>query len=346
MISRRIAGLLCVLGTAWALVFLTPAPPVGASHGALRQSNAQPRQRLVLGVVRNDGILLPFAAYTGRKWLAPWPDIGRGGIEFPLNLASVPPEWWGGEPPGDWHLWAPATETPRPFTLSSIAMLRIGRASQLGIRTSLKPEPPFMPPFELPFPKMGLGVSGDARVTPVPRVSASSPRFKQFTERLRERVDEAEERALGALSANAGWRHPFKRDVRKTTAIELEAWYVTAVGDGGEGGERMSYVEAVKKYPLMPGDDGCGLETFVSGWLHHHERSEPVKGRLKAVVTYCDRRGVSYMLPFGQIEVEGRVHWIVQMSGHDHEWYAVVEGSPGRAKYVAEFQGGWAGFGR
>ena len=66
-----------------------------------------------------------------------------------------------------------------------------------------------------------------------------------------------------------------------------------------------------------------------------------VKTKLTAVVTYCDRRGVSYMLPFGQIRLNDRVHWIVQMSGQDHEWYAVVEGTPGRVRYVAEHQAGW-----
>ena len=112
------------------------------------------------------------------------------------------------------------------------------------------------------------------------------------------------------------------------------------------GDERMSYVEAAKKYPVKPEDDGCGLETFVSGWVHHDEARQKVKVKLNAVVTYCDRRGVSYMLPFGQIRVNDRVHWVVQMSGRDHEWYAVVEATPGRARFVAEHQAGWVSLNR
>ena len=60
----------------------------------------------------------------------------------------------------------------------------------------------------------------------------------------------------------------------------------------------------------------------------------------KAVITYCDRRSVSYMLPFGQLRLAGRTHWVVQMSGRDHEWYAVIEGRPDEVKYVAEYQAG------
>jgi hypothetical protein len=146
-----------------------------------------------------------------------------------------------------------------------------------------------------------------------------------------------EDRALGAISASSNWRHPVKRETRATVVPEVEAWYVTPVGTGDQ---RLSYVEAVKKYPLQPEDDGCGLETFASGWVHHDGQRQRIKASLAAVVTYCDRRGVSYMLPFGQMRVNDRVHWIVQMSGRDHEWYAVVEGTADRVKYVAEFQAG------
>ena len=84
----------------------------------------------------------------------------------------------------------------------------------------------------------------------------------------------------------------------------------------------LSYVEIVKKYPLLPADEGCGLETFVSGWIHHDDGLQKPRARLKAVISYCDRRSVSYMLPFGQLRLAGRTHWVVQMSGRDHEWYA------------------------
>jgi hypothetical protein len=129
-----------------------------------------------------------------------------------------------------------------------------------------------------------------------------------------------------------------KREARAALVPELEAWYITPVGSDNE---RLSYIEAVKKYPLQPDDKGCGLETFASGWVSHDsDPQKKIKARLSAVVTYCDRRGVSYMLPFGQMKVNDRVHWIVQMSGRDHEWYAVVEATPDRARYVAEFQAG------
>jgi hypothetical protein len=222
-------------------------------------------------------------------------------------------------------------------------MMQIGTTRQIGFRTDQPPVPPPVPPFELPFPKIGIAVAGETPVTPIAAVSSLSATWKDFAESLRADINKAEDRALGAISASTNWRHPAKREARATVTPEVEAWYVTPVGTGDQ---RLSYVEAVKKYPLQPEDDGCGLETFASGWVYHDGQRQKIKASLSAVVTYCDRRGVSYMLPFGQIRVNDRVHWIVQMSGRDHEWYAVVEGSPDRARYVAEFQAGSVPFPR
>ena len=305
-------------------------------------SAGQEADHLVLAVVRDDGILLPFAAFNGRKWSAPWPVLqrpfGPSTIELPVNLASVPRDWWGGKEPGAWRLWPRQSGTSRPLALSTPAMIRIGMTGQIGFRTDQPPVLPPVPAFEMPFPKIGIAVAGETPVRPIASVSLLSPRWKTFAGTFLADINKAEDRTLSAIGSG-NWRHPVKPEVRAEVPPELEAWYVTSVGNGDQ---QLSYVEAVKKYPLLPEDEGCGLETFVSGWVHHDaaQRQKP-KTTLKAVVTYCDRRGVSYMLPFGHMRANDRDHWIVQMSGRDHEWYAVVEATAERVKYVAEFQAGW-----
>ena len=41
-------------------------------------------------------------------------------------------------------------------------MVPIGMARQVGFRTNHPPVLPPVPPFELPFPKIGVAVAGDA----------------------------------------------------------------------------------------------------------------------------------------------------------------------------------------
>jgi hypothetical protein len=292
--------------------------------------------RITLAVLRSDGLLLPFAAFNGENWSVPWP-VTFTGREFPVNLAAVPNAWWGGEAPAEWRLWQPGSQSGVPVRLLAPAVTVIGALRRLGIRTDHKVAPSRVPPFELPYPKEGLVVGGDAVLEPITSVSARAPRSQELARQLRPQMDAAEERTIRALRAQARWTHPFDKAARARVAAQLEAWYTTVLN---EPGFRASYIEAVKKYPPQPEDQGCGLETFFSGWVHHNEQTAALKTEVKAVVSYCDRERVSYMLPFGALRLRNRTQWIVQMSGHDHEWYAVVEVTPNRTRHVAEYPAG------
>jgi hypothetical protein len=46
-----------------------------------------------LGVLRRDGMVLPFAAYDGRQWQAPWPADPRY-AELPISLDSIDRVCW------------------------------------------------------------------------------------------------------------------------------------------------------------------------------------------------------------------------------------------------------------
>ena len=77
----------------------------------------------------------------------------------------------------------------------------------------------------------------------------------------------------------------------------------------------MSYVEAVRQYPPGPDDKGCGLETLVSGWVHHRDGEMIDVSQLRGKLTYCDRVGVTYMLPFGRVRPQDKSYWVFQLSG-------------------------------
>ena len=139
------------------------------------------------------------------------------------------------------------------------------------------------------------------------------------------------------LRSMAGWRHPFDRKARDLVSPELEVWYMSRL-PGPQA--RVSYIEAVKKYPPGPKDEGCGLETFISGWIRHDDTAKKATADVKASVMYCDRAKASYMLPLGHVELRNRMYWIYQMSGPDHEWYVVAEVTKSRTRIEAEYLAG------
>jgi hypothetical protein len=315
----------------------SPSTPLEKQDTAPRKSAPRADGRLHVGVLREDGVMLPFASFDGDDWKSAWPQDITNRV-LPASVDDIDESWWGGRAPGAWRLWSPDQKGPSPpLSLKSPATIAVGQVRRLGIRTDYRPAPVPVPPFAMPFPKAGLAIAGETTIDPIASVSRLIPAWGQMLGSVRKAVDTAEERALVPLQRYASWVHPYDKAFRAKVAPELEAWYTTRFTDQRYG---VSYIEAVKKYPPGPKDEGCGLETFITGWVHHAPEDAPPKTDFRAVIVYCDRDKASYMLPFGQLEARGRTHWILQMSGQTHEWYAVVELRPGRVRYVAQYEAG------
>ena len=133
------------------------------------------------------------------------------------------------------------------------------------------------------------------------------------------------------------WKHPFSNEQRRKVGLELEALYRVPMDDPAWGSA--SYIEAVKRYPVRPWDDGCGLVTSISGWIRRSPKGE-VKYDLSARITYCDRKGVTYMFPLGAVKAGGRTFWVFQTSGWTGEWYSIVRPSPKGVEYHVDYFAG------
>jgi hypothetical protein len=294
--------------------------------------------RGVLAVMRRDGLLIPFAAYKSSRWVAPWPVTARN-RELPADMSAIPDDWWGGAAPESWRLHLPGGVT-RPVAMKTPRVYRSFCDTRIGLVTDYRStEPVPMPPTD-PYPKDGLAISSDIDLLPIESVDRASPETARLAKTLMPDFDKAEEKTLTAIRNREGWKHPLTSEVRRSLAVTIEAWYRAPMD---EPGWTASYIEAVRSYTagLVLEDKGCGLETVFTGWLHQNV-DDPRKTRvqLTARVTYCDRRGVKYMLPFGRIHVGPQLYWVYQFSGFDQEWYEVARMSPLKMGFVVESYGG------
>ena len=304
------------------------APSTGSGQGG-------GSDRGLLAVLRRDGLMLPFAAFNGDSWSVPWPENLRQ-RELPINTDAVPDHWWGGRRPETWQAWL-TDGTDRPVSVQMPAVFNTYCGTRLGLRTDYKPTEPPPPVVAQPFPKDGLAVSGGVRIEPIGVVEKTSPEWNSIATEVVKELDRAEDREIFGAGANAGWRHPVRPVQRKTIPIRLESWYRVPIDDSGGSA---SWIEAVRSYPPGPDDDGCGLETFFSGWIVREKPGAKPRAQIAARLMYCDRVGANYMLPFGKVRLRQAWFWIYQLSGYDSEWYAVAQVSKSRVRVVAEYFAG------
>jgi hypothetical protein len=309
---------------------------------ALRGQDPPSRARLppdhegrgALAILRRDGILFPFASFDRDSWRVTWPVRLGASVEIPANAEAIPKDWWGTRSPNQWRAYL-SNGTDSYLELKEPSTFRAFCGSLLGVRTTYTSSEP-LPPVPIdPFPKDGLAVSGGVPVEPIETVSPDSPEWGKMAASLIEAFDAAENKTIDNVRSYARWRHPIAKPARRVVPLRLESWYRAPSGDGWT----TSYIEAVRQYPPRPEDKGCGLETFVTGWVHHRDGKLSDKTQLTAKLTYCDRVGAMYMLPLGRIRPKEMTYWVFQLSSWESEWYEVASVRPERVRYSLEVLG-------
>ena len=318
------------------LLALAPAMPAPVtSHADVRRARAAVAQRdaarFTVGVLRRDGVILPFASFD-RRWSAPWPSHIRG-LELPITMDDVPKRWWGGtEPPAEMMAWTDGARAGA-VRLDKPAMIPVMCEPRLVLRSDYKSPQPAPPLMAQPFPKDGLVTTGGPAIQALRSVDRASPDWSSAAVTILDSFNAAEERAARDFTS---WRHPYPPGARERMTIQLEALYRAPMD---EEGWSAYYVEAVRRFPPGPEDEGCGLVTLTSGWV----RIDP-KGRalldLSSRITYCDRKGAGYMLPLGLMTIEEKTYWIYQVSGYDREWYVVARPTPRAIEIHVEYPAG------
>jgi hypothetical protein len=309
-----------------ALVLQAWAPRELALSGAepsLERRQERPAgesQAFLLGVLRRDGLVSPFASFDGKRWTASWPEDIRF-VELPISLDAVAAKWWGkAGVPSEMTVWA---DGARRGTLKLIKpiLLPLMCVRRLALVSTYRPAEAAPPLMVQPYPKDGLVISGAHAIEAIEIVPRTSPAWTATAVSLLGPFDAAE---LLATRSFTDWKHPVSRAARRTVPVELETLYRAPMDAPGW---TAFHVEAIKRYPPGPDDGDCGLVTYASGWIKTGPQGKTI-AQLGAQITYCERRGNTFMMPFGVMEQDGRRYWIYQVSAYDREGYAITRPMP------------------
>lgn len=308
------------------VALLAPAPRPTAEAGATS---------FMLAVLRRDGVVVPFAAFNGRRWSEPWPDTLPH--EIPISLDNVPDRWWGIEPPPRrLQLWKDGARAGE-IALTGLTITNLMCEPRLVLRSDHRTTAPVPPQFVLPYPKDGLLVAGEAQVGTVGMVAPDGEEAQRVLKFAASEFNRQENIAAGAFT---DWRHPVKASQRKLVPITIEALYRAPMDDAGW---TAYFMEAVRQYPPEPGaKDTCGISTYASGWVNVSAKGR-ARVKVTARVTYCDRKGVGYMLPLGLVQARDRAYWVFQHSGFEYESYEVMRPTSRGADSEVAFTAGVCG---
>jgi hypothetical protein len=287
---------------------------------------AAPEGAFGVGVLRRDGLVIPFATFDGKNWRNAWPSPAADPA-VPINVASVPQRWWGPTGPVEsWHAWLRSSE--QSIRVTQPDWVQVLCARHLALRTDYKASGIVPPDEEQPYPKDGLAVSS---AQPIDRIAVLEPTAIELND-----LGPALLRAFNDAERNtaSGANHPMSRRGREAIQPAIDAAYAFGASP------RYYYVEAVRAYrELGQTADQCLATAYGTGWFIREG------GTVRSVVTAvdllpCNRFGASYMLPLGIVRSGARIFWLAQFSGWDHERYAVLELTPKKIEVMVTTWGG------
>jgi hypothetical protein len=269
-----------------------------------------PQQPFAAGVLRRDGVVIPFAVFDGKSWSARWPKPALD-LVVPISLTSVPEKWWGATGPLDTWYAIVGGAAPRPIKVVQPDWVDVQCVRQIGLHTDYRSDQLPPPPHEQPYPKDGLAIAPSRPVEPIAIVPPGGLEAGPLVAELKDAFNRAERQPAGKID------HPVDRERREQIDPKIEALY----SHGTE--PRVYYVEATREYLAFESHD-CTIMSFGTGWFVR-ENGKFRSLAMAVDVLGCSRQGASYMLPFGVVRTGTRLFWLVQFSGWDRERYAVIE---------------------
>jgi hypothetical protein len=280
--------------------------------------------------------MIPFAAFNGHDWTAPWPTSDMT-EPLPIGLGDVPKKWWGPVGPGaTWTAWMLEDGSSRPLVLKRPEQVRVFCGGHVGLRTDYDGEPVDEREPSVAKDALVVASSGDKiPVEPILQVSVFAPIAATVVRTITDEFNKAEAEAATHFT---NWAHPYSRREREAMPIELEALYRSRE-KSPHGEWLVSYVEAIRRFPAGAFDRDCGLITWARGWIIERDGRKP-EMHLTAKVTYCDREGVSFMQPLGRLTIDDDIYWIYQMSSWRDEIYTVALMRPEEVRPVLNVFGG------
>lgn len=283
--------------------------PEGDAQSAGDRSRRQNGASLMVSMLREEGVLVPFAQYRNETWSGP------------KSLADSASPWFerGGSLSTRWYFW-PSPDSPTVLKATKAVRVESHCQTIWALQSNL-PKPP-------------VGVGHDDNIGVALNVNQKVENLIKLESETSESVD-VSLLVNFAFEKTERTRIPKPNPSRVGTPATLQKLYRSRARVKGQ---HIYYFEAAKQYGSA--DPTCNDVSFFKGWILKQSNGSPVLVSSHLAFTDCDMKTERSTLPFGVIVINDRTFLIAQEHGYEDESYVVFEIRGSRIRRLLEVSGG------
>lgn len=294
---------------------------------------------LTVGILREDGVIAPFAQYANRKWTNPWHSRQPGDqADEQDTIADLPKPWFHSfvKPSSEWYLPSATGELTTIKTSKNVQVC--SHCQQVWGLLSDYPTPR-QPEKNECVRNVGAVFSEKKQARAMETITNSSAGWKQMLKFLGPEFERAEKVGISRIvSQQYSAQLPSAKE-RARVPLSLLNLYRTQLGDDGR---LLFYFEASKEYskPRDANDAGCNNVSLLGGWAIRNPKGKLILLDSQFSPTDCDMKEGGLALPFAVLRLDGKTFVIVEEDSYEGESYIILEIQKNHVRRVLETYAG------
>jgi len=305
---------------------------IGAGATALARQAVPPRpaDRVLVALVRSEGVLVPFVEYADGRW-------NNAGAAAGTSQAAVPAVWFvrGGAAPREWSVVL-ANGARRAAQANSATLVQSHCSPQWGLLSDIGDQPL---PLNTLRRQVGAAISGPATLDGFETLDRAAPDVARLSAAVLRTFDRDEDAALARWTASGkGKLQPVIE--RHSIPFAIEAAYRSRITVSGQ---RLAYLRVSRTHresasPSSP----CTHVSVLDAWIFEDDQGRPtIATTSRFVLTDCARRDVRTSVPFGIVRIDGRAFIAsVDYYGESEDYRISAVGGETVRGIVSTFGGG------
>ena len=312
-------------------LFAVDKAPVSAQH-----DGASP---FLIGMLKGDGTLVPFAQFGNGGWWNPWPkplhvvetiypEGPKAEEVLHHSLADLSEPWFTqcGNVPTSWFFWSSAG-TPTTLTAVKVVKVEAHSGTNWGLMTDIPKRASTDPVHDI----IGVAVTARQKIEPFIKIKPGSTQGQEIGSFIKKIFDSVETSELER------YRVERPAAIAKVEMSLTDLYRSSSVVNG----KHIYYFDVEKQYPKVTasGEPACNDVSLFKGWISADEKGG--LGLMDSIFffTDCDRKGPSTMIPLGTMKLKEQIFLFVREHGWEDESYIILELNQSGLQRVLETAG-------